>query len=211
MYRITNKALNGINVKAMEEQELEDLCAELGVLPAYLHENENVPQMITGFDVLNTQKKILNNFCFSYYMDLSYFRQEHKALAEKRKLKKTLSKATSGADTYTAFADLGLGFYRLLPGQSVDIDVNKLWITDYLSKQAPFRMGLLVIEDLSTNEEIKPVELEPDKEITKKSSKDDYRNMKWIEMKAFAKGLGIEQVNNKTRIELLSLIEEKLK
>ncbi len=175
MYKIKNVSLDRVyekyNIKDLSEltdDQLVELCTtnkDFNTQPKYFIEKK-MDDRITrgGFDRYRTIDAIIDAHSFSDYMGNTYWEQRHIKEAERRKISDILKRNTSGEETFQVFADMGIGFYKLKPGDEVDLDVTSAWIRDRLGigdnkdkTKSPYKGKLKIVGESSEADTIAEV------------------------------------------------------
>lgn len=120
--------------------------------PAFFMTEDNQGRKIRGdLDRIATIKALESAHSFSDYMSKEYWRGEHIQLAEDSQLAHKVEESDTGKDTFELFADVGLGFHNLKPGQSIELNITRSWVHEYLKKKPVYKQ--LKIENLETSTE----------------------------------------------------------
>lgn len=137
MFTATNTVLNDVLAKYevsvtdlinLDAEKLRRFCEEVKVTPIYeLDPRTKKPMKL---DKRRTVKQILSDKSFSEYMGDTYWDEEIRVLAETYDVRKRLEAHTRGEDTFRTLAEIGVGFYQLGPGKSVEVNFTVRWLEE---------------------------------------------------------------------------------
>lgn len=87
------------------------------------------------FDRFGTIKRIRQANSFSDYMGIEYWTERQLTIAEDRRLLEELRANMRGDESLRLLAEMGLGFYNLEPGDTIELDITRGWVEKVLKKK----------------------------------------------------------------------------
>lgn len=196
MFRVTNKSFEGVITKRLSEMdsdELLDACEKLGATVAWRIDPKTRRRL--SIDRLTTTKNLTLQYTFSVYMGDSYWTERQIQRSEEDGVMELLKKHTRGDETFQLMADFGVGFHKLEPGESVDVDFTRRWVEDELMKLPMSKF--LKVEDLEKDEEVEQ----------KETDLKGYDKMSWQDLMKEGKERGVFEAGMKKEELLLALLE----
>ncbi len=136
------------SIKDFTDLELKQACLELGVTPKAAQIVKNGVKT-TSFQRLLTEQALIKDMTFSDYVSAEYWSDETMALMDEIGMQKQISEDVNGLDTLERFAEHNLGFFKLRPGASQELNANMDWIDSYL-KEKPYAQYLEITDEDGT-------------------------------------------------------------
>lgn len=206
MYKLRNKVLDNVLAKYNVEQ-LEDLTTDqiytiatetFKVVPEMKLTEKGKP---VGLDKYKTIDKIRAalSINMSAYLPIEYWEEKHHELNQELGILDEVAKHESGEQTFRLFARHKMGFYRLAPGEVVELNVPGRWISELKESAMGRNLELLGVED---EEEAKEVSVE---EVTDEEVENSKLNeMTMAELREVVRGLNINSFG-KSKQDLIKI------
>ncbi len=133
------------SLKDFTDLELKQACLELGITPKAAQITKNGVKT-TSFQRLLTEQTLARDLTFSDYVSAEYWKDETVALMDEIGMQEQISKDQDGQATLERFAEHNLGFYKLKPGASQELDTNMDWVDSYL-REKPYAQWLEITDE----------------------------------------------------------------
>jgi hypothetical protein len=213
MYTIKNISLNEVfkkyntnNLRTLTEDDIVNICRQFCIIEVRRSDPKTGKPL--GLLKSETVQKIEDTLTFSDYMPFDSWTESQKKIADEITLFESLTKHSSGKETFKLFADYNLGFYNLKPGDTQSLDVTYRWIRDELLKKPIARYveikdgeGNIIQKDAEEKKETVKEEASIDKVAA-----DNLNTMKFADLQKVAKAKGMKTVVGSTKPQLISFI-----
>lgn len=225
MYRIYNKAfdmvLSKYGVHSLDELETDALSrvAEtlgLNVVP----KQDEKTKKFYGVDRDKTMKTVEDYLTFSMYMGDGYWEEKHLKKVRDAEVDAKLGKMKTGDEVFEVMSRHKLGFYKLRPGSSADVDWTERFMEEFFTRTPISKW--CDITDLSTGKIYGDKKVETEKEEKHNVVKEletavaeaeqavnkNLEELNYNELVALAKSRGIEKPTFKSKPALIELLKK---
>lgn len=224
MYRIYNKAFDTVlpkyGVHSLDELDTDSLSkvAEslgLNVVP----KQDDKTKKFYGVDRDRTMKTIEDYLTFSMYMGDGYWEEKHLKKVREAEVDSKLGKMKTGDEVFEVMSRHKLGFYKLRPGSSSDVDWTERFIQELFSRTpiskwceiTDLSTGKLFGEKAESTETAKQdvvKELESAVMEAEKNVNEKLEELNYASLVALAKSRGIDKPTFKSKPALIELLKK---
>lgn len=196
MYKLRNKALDNVLTKYNIEQ-LEDLTTDqvyavatdtFKVVPEMKLTEAGKPAGIDKYKTIDKIKAALS-INMSAYLPIEYWEERHHELNQELGILEEVAKHEAGEQTFRLFARHKMGFYRLAPGEIVELNVPGRWVSELKESAMGRNLEILGVEDEEEEEEVKEISVEDVTDEEVENSK--LNEMSMSEIREVVRGLNI--------------------
>lgn len=199
MYKLFNNSLTKVlekykiaKLEDLNDAQLEYVCAEeIGFSPKFNYEDKNGRKIKTTIDRFATIRFIRYNKADSDFMPEPYWSPEIREMLNAAKWNEKLAdrdEIPDGRAFYQFFQEFQIGYWELLPGQSIEVNFTENFMISIFLKTLKVRFEHLIVTDMTSGETLTPgSELKVIGQDTGKSEQEELNEMTTSELLEIAR------------------------